>query len=178
MQRHIAFLRGINVGGHQVKMQVLRQLFESIGFKNVETVIASGNVVFDAPEGKSKKLEEEVELVLEEALGYQAATFIRTPAELAAVLNKQPFDLAHGGPETVVYTVFVRSKPPTALQKTLSALNTDNDELRVGKREIYWLRRARGKESEMFAIKLGKALGSEMTVRNLNTVRRIVEKYC
>lgn len=179
MPRHIAFLRGINVGGgHLVKMQVLRKLFGSLGFSNVETVIASGNVVFDLTEGKLPGLERKIESVLEEALGYKVATFLRTSSELAAVLRQQPFDLAQAGPEAVVYTIFLRSKLPAALQKTLSALNTGNDELRVGKREIYWLRRARGKESEMFAVKLGKALGSEMTVRNLNTVRRIVEKYC
>ena len=178
MPRHIAFLRGINVGGHLVKMQALRKLFESLGFQNVETVIASGNVVFDVAEGRCSGLEQKIERVLEEAFSYKAATFLRTPSELAAVLKQQPFDLAKGGPEAVVYVVFLRNKPTAAVQKTLSTLNTDNDEVRIGKRELYWLRRARGKESEVYTAKLGKVLGSEMTVRNMNTVRRIVEKYC
>jgi len=158
-------------------MQVLRKLFESLDFKNVETVIASGNVVFDVV-GRSPRLEQKIERVLEEALGYKVATFLRTPSELTAMLSEQPFDLAQGGPEAVVYTVFLRNKPTAAVHKTLSALHTDNDEIRLGKRELYWLRRERGKESEIYAVRLGKLLGSEMTVRNMNTVRRIVAKYC
>ena len=178
MPRHIAFLRGINVGGHLVKMDVLRKLFESLDFKNVETVIASGNVVFDVGEGQSSRLEQKIEKALEEALGYKAATFLRTSSELTALLSKQPFDLAQCGPEGVVYTVFLRNRPTAAVHKTLSALHTDNDEIRLGKRELYWLRRERGKESEIYAVRLGKVLGSEMTVRNISTVRRIVAKYC
>ena len=179
MLRHIAFLRGINVGGgHLVKMQELRKLFESLGFSNVETVIASGNVVFDVAAGQGSKLEQKIERLLEETLGYKVTTFLRTRSELAAVLRQQPFDLAQAGPEAVVYTVFLRNKPTAAVQKTLSTLNTDNDEVRIGKRELYWLRRARGKESEVYTARLGKVLGSEMTVRNMNTVKRIVVKYC
>lgn len=166
------------MGGHLVKMQVLRKLFESLGFSNVETVIASGNVVFDVPEGPGPKLEQKIERVLEEALGYKAATFLRTPAELATMLRQLPFEPTELGPDAVVYTVFLRNKPTATFHKTLSALNTDNDEIRLGKRELYWLRRERGKDSEIYAVRLGKVLGSEMTVRNMNTVRRIVEKYC
>ena len=47
MPRYITFLRAINVGGHTVKMDRLREIFESLGFANVETFIASGNVVFE-----------------------------------------------------------------------------------------------------------------------------------
>ena len=86
MQRYIAFLRAINVGGHTVKMDALRVLFESLGFINVETFIASGNVLFETPDGDPQEMETKIEACLRSALGYEVATFIRTRAELAAIV--------------------------------------------------------------------------------------------
>jgi uncharacterized protein (DUF1697 family) len=176
MTRRIALLRGINVGGHIVKMQELRRLFESLGFSDVETVIASGNVVFEASEGGARELEQSIERHLAQALGYKVATFLRTIPELTEVAAQKHFDLAKEPPGAVVYVIFLRDRP-AAVEQALRALDTDNDESRVGKREVYWLRRARGKSSEVFGGKIGKLLGVETTVRNMNTVQRIVEKY-
>ncbi len=91
--RHIAFLRAINVGGHTVTMDRLRRLFGKMGFRGVETFIASGNVVFDAP-GSTATAEKTIEAALGKALGYDVATFVRTPAELAAVTAYEAFDAA------------------------------------------------------------------------------------
>src|SRR5947209_14978939 len=92
MPRYIAFLRAINVGGHNiVKMDSLRQLFESLGFSNVETFIASGNIVFETKRKNAHALEREIENGLRQSLGYEVATFIRTDAELAAIANYKPF---------------------------------------------------------------------------------------
>ena len=90
MPRHIAFLRAINVGGHTVKMDLLCRLFEELGLKDVETFIASGNVIFRSP-AKSASLEVKVERHLRQALGYEVATFIRNEAEIAAVAAYRPF---------------------------------------------------------------------------------------
>ena len=57
MPKFVAFLRAINVGGHLVKMDELRGLFEALGFSNVETFIASGNVIFDSKATNVKSLE-------------------------------------------------------------------------------------------------------------------------
>lgn len=92
MPRYIALLRAINVGGHNaVKMDFLRRLFESLGFSNVETFIASGNVVFETASKNAQALERAIEERLREALGHTVATFIRTDAELAAVASYKPF---------------------------------------------------------------------------------------
>jgi len=178
MTRHIAFLRGINVGGgHVVKMAVLRKLFASLGFSNVETIIASGNVVFDSAEGGGKALERKIEKVLKDGLGFEVATFLRTVPQLAAVVEKQPFNLPEVESDAAVSVVFLRTKPAGSVIKALSALNTDNDEVRVEHREVYWLRRERSKDSQAFAVRLAKLLGSEATMRNMNTVNRILAKY-
>src|SRR5262249_24947608 len=91
MPRFIAFLRAVNVGGHNVKMDHLRQLFGSLDFTSVETFIASGNVVFESTLMSANGLKQKIESKLREALGYEVATFIRTEAELAAIASYQPF---------------------------------------------------------------------------------------
>ena len=82
MPKFIVFLRAVNVGGHTVKMDILRQHFESLGFSRVETFIASGNVIFESPAKNAKSLETTIEAKLREALGYEVAAFLRTDAEL------------------------------------------------------------------------------------------------
>ena len=78
MFRFIAFLRAINVGGGRtVKMQSLRQVFESLGFSRVTTFIASGNVVFETTTKKTRALERKIERALKTALGYEVRTFVR-----------------------------------------------------------------------------------------------------
>ena len=88
----IAFLKGINLGGHTVKKEQLIAVFESVGCQNVTTFIASGNVVFDKPSGAVAPLETRAEDAFAAALGYAAPTFIRTTAELKKVVARRPFD--------------------------------------------------------------------------------------
>jgi uncharacterized protein (DUF1697 family) len=91
MPRAIAFLRAINVGGHTVTMERLRALFESFGFVKVETFIASGNVIFETDTAVTAQVEKAIENHLRPALGFAAATFVRTQAEVAAIAAYNPF---------------------------------------------------------------------------------------
>ena len=76
MPKFIAFLRAINVGNHTVTMDQLRRLFEELGFTNVETFIASGNVIFDAKAKTVSSLEAKIEKHLEKVLGYEVSTMV------------------------------------------------------------------------------------------------------
>jgi len=91
MPKFIAFLRAINVGGHTVKMDHLRGLFESLGFSDIKTFIASGNVIFETKSRDTKALEMMIEKKLKGALGYEVATFIRTDLELDEIAAYKPF---------------------------------------------------------------------------------------
>ena len=91
MQRSIALLRAINVGGHTVKMDQLRTLFAALGYANVTTYIASGNVIFETPPTSTEALEAQIERHLRDALGYEVITFIRTAEELATIADYAPF---------------------------------------------------------------------------------------
>src|SRR5512140_195973 len=95
MNRKIAFLRAINVGGHVVKMDALRAIFSSLGFTDVETFIASGNVVFSA-NGSDSALETKIETALEKELGYAVATFVRSIDELGTIAARELFPAENG----------------------------------------------------------------------------------
>jgi uncharacterized protein (DUF1697 family) len=91
MTQYVAFLRAINVGGHIVKMPELQRLFEGMGFFNVATFIASGNVIFESAVDDAHELEQIIEKELQEALGYEVVTFLRTLPEVAAIADHKPF---------------------------------------------------------------------------------------
>src|SRR5512142_743545 len=91
MPKYVAFLRAINLGGHTVKMDHLRGLFEEMDFTHVETFIASGNVIFEAASADPRDLELKIEESLLSNLGYDVATYIRTPEELAEIIQYEPF---------------------------------------------------------------------------------------
>ncbi len=90
-ERIIAFLHGINVGGHVVKMERLRQLFTELGLENVSSYINSGNIFFDSGESDRSWLAQRIEHHLNEALGYEVPVFLRTLDELKAILAQDPF---------------------------------------------------------------------------------------
>jgi uncharacterized protein (DUF1697 family) len=174
-RKFIAFLRAINVGGHIVKMDRLRQLFEALGLGGVETFIASGNVIFDSPAKDARALELKIECHLKESLGYAVSTFLRTPQEIARVAAYQPFP---GAPqESTLYVGFLAAYPSAEVQAKVAGCRTPTDEFHVHEREVYWLCHKRFSESPFSGAKLEKALGMPTTLRNLSTVRNLVAKY-
>ena len=178
MPKLIAFLRAINVGGHNVKMEDLRRLFEELGFSNVETFIASGNVIFDAPAQDVHTLERRIEGHLQAALGYEVATFVRSADELAEIVSYEPFPAAERAAEgTSLYVAFLREPPSEEAQAKLMAFRTDVDDFHVRGREVYWLCRTRLSDSTFSGALLEKTLKMPATMRNLTTVRKLAAKY-
>lgn len=178
MSQHVAFLRAINVGGHVVKMDQLRKEFEALGFSNVETFIASGNVIFESRSQNAQALEKRIEARLSAAFGYPVSTFLRTLAELAKIVQDQPFAPAEvNAPGTSLYIGFLSVPPEPAAQESIAACRTAVDEFHVHKRELYWLCRKKLSESLVSGPALAKALGMPTTMRNVTTIRRLTAKY-
>jgi len=178
MPKYVAFLRAINVGGHTVKMDYLRSLFEGVGFASVETFIASGNVIFVSKSRNTTLLERKVEKHLREILGYEVRTFVRATSELAVVANYKPFSETElSVPDHSLYVGFLPQKPDIEAKKRVLALSSATDDFAVHGREVYWLCRARFSESTVSGALLEKTLGLSATFRNVNTVRRLAAKY-
>jgi uncharacterized protein (DUF1697 family) len=176
MSKYIAFLRAINVGGHTVKMDHLRRLFEAMGFTSVETFIASGNVIFEAAEQDKKALERQIETALRAALGYEVATFIRTTAELAEIARYQPFKEPDADSHNL-YIAFLGDITHEAAQQKLLAFTTEIDEFKINGTEVYWLCRKKMSESQFSGALLEKTLGLPATMRNVTTVKKMAAKY-
>jgi uncharacterized protein (DUF1697 family) len=170
----VAFLRAINVGGHVVKMAELKALFEELAFREVSTVIASGNVLFSTRSADAAALERRIERHLERALGYEVATFLRSPQELADVAAFEPFPGAAPAAGIEVRSVLFLKAPLGAQAcQALMALRTPTDEFHVHGREAYWLRRGRVSETKVTGARLERALGGPTTARNVTTVRKL-----
>jgi uncharacterized protein (DUF1697 family) len=174
MKKYIAFLRAINVGGTKIiKMEDLKKHFESFGCINVQTYINSGNVIFEAKE--SAVLEEKIEKQLEKALGYKVETFLRTMDEVAEIVSKPAFEPQ--GDETQ-HVVFLRNRQSVdkKSEQNLLSLRSEADDFVIKGSEVYNLRRDR--DASIFSNNfIEKTLKVEGTSRNINTLRKVVEKY-
>jgi uncharacterized protein (DUF1697 family) len=158
-------------------MDHLRSLFEAMGFPNVETFIASGNVIFDSKTTNARTLENKIEKSLEANLGYPVATFIRSIAELTAVAQYKPFDDCDGE-GNVLYIAFVAAKPLDDSSQRFLALKTPVDDFHIYGREVYWLcRKKLGETAFLGGARFEKTLGMQMTLRNSTTVKKIALKY-
>ncbi|MCA9294888.1 MAG: DUF1697 domain-containing protein [Phycisphaerales bacterium] len=174
-----AFLRAINVGGRTVTMQRLRDIIAPLDVDDVRTFIASGNIVFDASARSAKRLETSIESALHDALGYEVDTFVRPMSALREIAKYEPASASHGKPDarTSVYVGFVRAAPTAAVARALAAHANAIDSFDVDGREIYWQSTRGVSGSTMTNARLEKLIGAPATFRNINTVRRLVQKF-
>jgi uncharacterized protein (DUF1697 family) len=174
MPRYIALLRGINLGGHNVKMDKLKKHFEELGLKNVETFIASGNVIFESTSKNVAALEKKISAHLEKSLGFPALAFLRTDAELARVLEHEA--CAELGARAL-YIGFLHGELPKESHAKVTKHTTKSDQFHVNGREIYWVCRTNMSDSPFFRIGIEKAAGVTATVRSVKTIAKLVDKY-
>ena len=173
--RYIALLRGLNVGGHRVKMDHLRSLFQEMGYADVATFIASGNVIFSSSSNDCEAHEARIQTHLHEALGYEVASFIRTPEELQRVAA---FEWVGQGSEDSVYIMFTKEPVGDEVRHVLAGLESETDRFEFRRREIYWLIRGKMSESPLFGGAVTKAMkGVPNTARNMTSLRKLLAKH-
>lgn len=177
MQRFVAFLGGINVGGHRVKGPALAAEFTALGYTDVAPFLASGNVVFSTDGTAAADLVTSIERQLAAALGYAVPTYLRTADQVHSIAAHQPF------PASVIeagrgklQVAMLRDAPDAAARRTVQQLSSDQDRLALDGTELYWLPSGGVSESELDLKTLFTALGPS-TMRTANTVRRIAAKY-
>jgi uncharacterized protein (DUF1697 family) len=177
MPRLIAFLRAVNVGGHTVPMARLRKEFEGLGFTDVETFIASGNVIFTSRAANPAALEKKIEARLRAALGFEVATFVRTAAEVASIARYQPFAPGQIEKGAGLYVGFVERPLDAAAARAVMTFKTEIDDFHVNGREVFWLRKTRQSDSPFKYASLEKKLKIRATFRGINTVARLAAKH-
>jgi len=177
-----AFLRGINVGGHNVTNDALRRVLVDLDLTGVRTFIASGNLIFDG-DGAARSdaaadadLEARIAAAMEETLGWPVPAFVRSAAEVAAIVRFAAGapELAAGTGETLQVGLLHRAPDPAAVA-AIAGLSTPADLLRADGREIYWLCRGPVHSSKVTSGRVDRAAGGPVTFRNMTTMRRLVE---
>jgi uncharacterized protein (DUF1697 family) len=177
MPRYVAFLRGINLGKRRPPMSRLRALCAGLGFADVETFIASGNVLFSSPLRDARKMEAQIARQLEDSLGYRVDTFVRTRDEVVAIAKAQVFP-GEDEEEVTVHVGFLHDKLAPEVARKLAAVRTGDDEFRVQGREYYWLCRIRTPDSWVWRSPEIKALQlPTSSMRNMTSIRKLSAKH-
>lgn len=176
MARYVALFGSINVGGNRLKMVDLRAAFEAEGFSDVETVVASGNVIFSHPARPTRGLEEKLTLMVDDRFDMRCAALVRSRDELAAAIADNPF--AGTNEDKFVHTMFLDGQP-TAAQ--FDALASDkwikpNERLALGDRALYIDYGDGFADSKLTARLIERRLDHKGTARNMRSIARIVDK--
>ncbi len=163
MPTYIALLRAVNVGGTgKLPMSELKAMCAAEGFTKIQTYIASGNVVF-ASKQSATKVKAALERRLRAHAGKPVGVVVRTAAEIAAVLEENPFPKA---PRHLTVAFFLDGPPPPDTLDTLRG--KAGEEVRLGEREIYVAYPA-----GMGRSKLKIAAAKNGTARNINTIAKL-----
>jgi uncharacterized protein (DUF1697 family) len=176
MNRYIAFLRAINVGGYRkIKMENLRNMFEEMGFENVQTYIQSGNVVFDSDKSDTMILSKSIEKKIESEFGHDVPVMIRTSKVLEKLINENPFDGKNEDPFRLYVTFFLEPPSPQK-QKELIDLSSNIEKFDFVDGDLFSLIDKKTDQKVNFSNGyVEKIIGIPGTGRNWRTVNKMVE---
>ena len=173
-ERYVAFLRGINLGRRRASKEQLAAIFEGLGFENVKTLIASGNVVFDAPKRAESALTETIQDGLQAGLGFKVDTMLRSMAEVEALLDRDPFAGIEVTKQTRRYVTLLSAKTTSTLKLPHEVLDGALRVLSRTDREVFsvvTVSEGRGTVDAMGLIE--KEDGKTVTTRNWNTIEKL-----
>lgn len=174
--RYITLLRGINVSGQKkIKMIDLKNLFESLGFKNVKTYIQSGNVIFDYNHIDIRKLANEIENKISETFGFFVNTIIRTDEELRNIINNNPFLKEPNVEIDNLYVTFILDIPDPRTVMLLEAKKEENEKLVIISNEIYLYCPNGYGRTKLNNVMVEKKLKTVATTRNWKTLNNLLE---
>jgi uncharacterized protein (DUF1697 family) len=171
--RHVALLRGINVGGHnRVEMPRLAQVFTELGFSDVRTYINTGNVVFRTEAGAGTELARTIQIAIAERFGFDVKTLVRARPTIEAIAADLPAAWRNDKSmkSDVMFLMDDIAEPGVLSQLTII---DGVDDVRYSHGAILWrVDRAAQNRSGMKKL-IGTRLYRQLTVRNCNTFRAI-----
>ncbi len=174
--KHIAFLRGINVGGHnKIKMEALREMFAALGFENVKTYINSGNVIFETAETGDGKLSAQIEQAIESEFSLKIKVMVRTISEIEGIIKNNPFDGQFTNDKDL-HVLFLAEALSEEKKNLLLANNTEFEQFAVRNREVFCLLRGGSILDSLLGKKyIDDKLKTPATARNWRTVKKLTE---
>jgi uncharacterized protein (DUF1697 family) len=171
--KRIALLRAVNVGGAKVIMAELRAMMEAAGFKGAQTLVQTGNLVFDAPDGPDAALEARIEAEIAKAFGITTDVIVRTAGEWDAVIAANPMaDAAKADPSHLVLMPLKTAVDDEALERLRGVIKGRETVALVG-RDLYAFYPDGIGESKLVIKLIERQLGTRTTGRNWNTVLKL-----
>ena len=179
MPRYVAFLRGMNLGSRRISNDDLRAAFEALELTEVATFRASGNVIFDGPEGvDGAGVSATIEAGLAESLGYEVPVFLRLCEQVAKIASREPFPAAEvEAAAGKLQVALLPDSPGRRVRKEALGMATDEDRLAIEGSELYWLPSGGISETDLDLKTLEADLGP-WTMRTMGTVEQIAAKHC
>lgn len=176
MSRYVALFSSMNVGSNRLTMAELRHALEREDFDNVETVVASGNVLFEHEERPSDGLAEKLEYIVSERFEFSSMVAVRSRDEIAAAIADNPFGA--DGQENLVHTLFLEHQPDPADFERMREDYAERgpERLALGDRAIYIDYVYGVGQSKLTNAFMERRLGCRGTARNLRSLARILEK--
>ena len=175
MTQYIAFLRGINVGGHRkIKMEDLKKVHHAIGHENVITYLQSGNVIFQSPQPINRlDLVTTLETSYQEAFGFTTDVILRTPDELQNIVGNNPIALEEGKEEKFLHAVMLSAVPQS---ENISTFNTydGEEEVQLIDNNLYIYYTNGSARSKLTLTFIEKTLKVKGTARNWNTINNLI----
>lgn len=174
MTKYVAFLRGINILGHNIlKMEKLRQQINSLGFKNVSTYKQSGNIIFTTSNNNSNLINRKIQRELRKLLGVDVKVFLRTMMEVEEIVQLNPFKKVKSN-TTKLYVTFLPAELSRKHRLPLKSTNKDVEVILLRKCEAFSLaykKKGRFGYPNNFIEKKFNVLAS---TRNWKTIKGIV----
>jgi uncharacterized protein (DUF1697 family) len=173
MPRHIALLRGINLGSNRrVAMGSLREVLARLGYEDVRTYLQSGNVVVTS-QASPERLERELEQHIAKELGLETRVLVRTRDELADVIDRDPLAGVADNPKRYQVS-FLSAEPDAGIVRELGRVDVAPEQFVVSGREIYTWHPDGIQRSKLAKVLSDKRLGVTATARNWNTVTKLL----
>jgi uncharacterized protein (DUF1697 family) len=172
----ISMLRGVNVGGYnKIKMDALRAHCESLGLRDAQTYVQSGNVIFRTVARDLVLLAKRIERGIERSFGFRPDVIVRTSSELRDVIARNPFATRRGIDPSKLLVTFLASDPGPEARDKILRIKADPEELRIDSRELYIYFPNGIARAILSPAVIEKTLKTPGTGRNWNTVRKLLE---
>ncbi len=176
MQTFIGFLRGINVGGHhKVPMAVLRELLNEIGCVHVRTLLNSGNVVFDTQKTHIQDIENKIEDFISTTFGFPIPVVVRTRKEISGLVEEDPFKNVKVHKDIRLYVSFLKDIPMVALTTPYFSADRSYEIISIRDKTVLSVLDLSATTTPKGMEDLEKLFGKNITTRNWNTIRKVVE---
>jgi uncharacterized protein (DUF1697 family) len=171
----ISLLRAVNVTGYnKVKMDALRELYESLGLRGAQTYIQSGNVVFKTDAKDLVRLQKRIQDAIEKSYGFRPGVVLRSSAELKDVVRRNPFAKRSGIEPNRLVVSFLTGEPDVESKQKIAQIKVGPEELVLDGRELYIYYTGGIGSSKLTPAVIERALKVPGTARNWNTVTKLL----